>query len=125
MENKWIDINHEEPQIHSTIEFKTSDGAIYPGTYLNYNQFKSIDGEIIEIDEIEKWRIREYKTNIKWINQNNLRYRSRIINILQKFDAGHYWQASSSKGSSSLSENGESQKEAIQKLKSKIDQEEK
>lgn len=120
-QEKWYKVSEPPtPQFHGSIYFVTKNGTMYAGTYNGYSQFLSLDEDVFHKNEVEKWKIRERKTEQP--KEDSLTYKGKKINVKARDDIGFYWRASYLKDGDEIYVNKESKDEAIEKLKNKIDQ---
>ncbi len=112
---KWYKVSKSpKPQNRGSIYFVTKDGRKYAGTFI-ISQFLSLDEEIFETYQVEKWIIRDRKINKS--KQNDLTYKGEQIRIENRQDLGFHWRASYVNNDKTNYINKESRQEAIAEIK--------
>jgi hypothetical protein len=118
--NKWYKVSEPpKPEPLGSIYFVTKGGRYLAGTYSSYSQFVSLDEEVFESNQIENWKIRERKTNSK--NPSSFNYNGKMVTLSTGQKFGFHWKASYENGNKEIYVNKESEEEAIQAIKEKID----
>ncbi|MBO6793657.1 MAG: hypothetical protein JJ895_07090 [Balneolaceae bacterium] len=118
--DKWYMASEEpEPQHLGSIYFVTKDGQYLAGTYISYSQFLSLDEKVYEDHMIEKWKIRD--RNSKSNHPSTFVYKDCTVSLSTGKKVGFHWKASFQVGNEEIYVNKESEKEAIQAIKNKID----
>ncbi|MEX2437316.1 MAG: hypothetical protein WD509_01925 [Candidatus Paceibacterota bacterium] len=123
-ENKWYSINSSDPdpQPRSTIYFIPKDGGKYAGTYSD-SQFISLSSKCFEKDEVTKWMIRDdYRVSKGEPLEESVEYKDYIIVVSLKSAPCFYWQSIIKDHEDILPMKKATKIEALNAMKTKIDE---